>query len=132
MKEEPINDYIQYRVERAHEAIEEAELLFSARHYATTVNRLYYASFYVVFALLLKSGYNTKTHTGVRSLFNQHFGATGRVDKNQIQFYNEVFQKRHKGDYEERPVFDPKDIERLIQMAKGFVTRIENLIIEGN
>ncbi len=128
MSELPIDDYIQYRIERARESIEEAEILLSAHHYATTVNRLYYASFYVVFALLLKTGYNTKTHTGVKSLFNQHFGATGIVDKEFIRFYNEVFQKRHKGDYEERPMFDPADVAQLLITTKKFVAEIEKLI----
>ncbi|MGB3780784.1 MAG: HEPN domain-containing protein [Tunicatimonas sp.] len=128
MSGRPIDDYIQYRIERAYESVEEAEILFASGHYATTVNRLYYASFYVVFALLLKQGHNTKTHTGVKSLFNQHFGATGIVSKKLVRFYNEVFQKRHKGDYEERPVFDPEDIAQLLSTTKIFLIEIEKLI----
>ena len=124
----PIDDYIQYRIERAHESVEEAEILLASGHYATTVNRLYYASFYVVFALLLKTGHNTKTHTGVKSLFNQHFGATNVVDKKLVRFYNEIFQKRHKGDYEERPAFDPEDIAELLSTTRQFVSEIELLI----
>ncbi len=45
MSERPIDDYIQYRIERARESIEEADILLAANHFATTVNRLYYASF---------------------------------------------------------------------------------------
>ena len=128
MSERPIDDYIQYRVERARESIDEADILLASNHLATTINRLYYASFYAVFALLLKQGYNAKTHTGVKSLFNQHFGTTGLVDKELVRFYNEIFQKRHKGDYEERPVFDPEDVARLLSTTKQFVSQIETLI----
>jgi uncharacterized protein (UPF0332 family) len=37
---------ITYRMSRAHEAIEEAKLLFNAGHINSYVNRLYYACFY--------------------------------------------------------------------------------------
>ena len=44
---------VNYRLERAHEAVEEARLLFTAEHLHTYVNRLYYACFSAVSALLL-------------------------------------------------------------------------------
>ncbi len=45
-----------------------------------------------------------------------------------MRFYNEIFQKRHKGDYEERPVFDPEDVAQLLSITKEFVSEIEILI----
>ncbi len=44
---------VQYRLERAREALDEAKLLFEAGHLHTYVNRLYYACFYAMSALLL-------------------------------------------------------------------------------
>ena len=43
-----------YRMERADEALEEAAILSERCHYNAAVNRLYYACFYAVQALLLK------------------------------------------------------------------------------
>ena len=47
MSELLIDDYIQYRIERAYESLEEAKILFAGGHYATTVSRFYNASFCV-------------------------------------------------------------------------------------
>jgi uncharacterized protein len=44
---------VQYRLDRAREALAEAVLLLDSGHANTGVNRLYYACFYAVSALLL-------------------------------------------------------------------------------
>jgi len=51
---EELKDLIQYRIARAKEAIEEARVLAGAGHWNGSVNRLYYACFYAVSALLSK------------------------------------------------------------------------------
>ena len=43
---------VQYRLDRAREALAEAALLLDSGHANTGVNRLYYACFYAVSALL--------------------------------------------------------------------------------
>ncbi len=52
MKEET-RTLVTYRLERACEALEEADILLERGHANTFVNRLYYACFYAVSALLL-------------------------------------------------------------------------------
>ncbi|GAK61053.1 hypothetical protein U27_00951 [Candidatus Vecturithrix granuli] len=47
------DDYIQYRLTRAREALRAAKLLADAKEYNSCVNRLYYAVFYAINALLL-------------------------------------------------------------------------------
>ena len=58
-----------YRMERADEAIEEAALMSMSGHYNAAVNRLYYACFYAVQALLLKHQIAATTHAGVKAMF---------------------------------------------------------------
>lgn len=64
---------------RARETIEEARLLLSAGHTNACVNRLYYAAFYVVLALLLSEGLSSTKHSGGRSLFDREWVKIGRV-----------------------------------------------------
>ncbi len=68
-----------YRMERALETLEEAVLLLNAGHTNTAVNRLYYACFYAVSALLLTQDMSSTKHIGIRSLFNRHFVKTGKI-----------------------------------------------------
>jgi uncharacterized protein (UPF0332 family) len=62
----------QYRLERAREALAEAVVLLDSGHANTGVNRLYYACFYAVSALLLAKGLTATRHSGLRTLFHQH------------------------------------------------------------
>ena len=56
---------VQYRLDRAHEALAEASLLLDSGHANTGVNRLYYACFYAVSALLLTKGLTATSHSGL-------------------------------------------------------------------
>jgi uncharacterized protein (UPF0332 family) len=75
---------ILYRLERAHESLDEANILMERGHANTFVNRLYYACFYAVSALLLTKELSSAKHSGVRSLFHQNFVKEGIVSKERI------------------------------------------------
>lgn len=60
---EKFDELIQYRVARAKEALEEADILANSGHWNACVNRLYYACFYVVSALLSK---HNLTHQNIQ------------------------------------------------------------------
>lgn len=66
-------DLVKYRLERAHETLEDAELLAEHYKWNSCINRLYYACFYAVTALLLKNGFKAFTHNGVKSVFSENF-----------------------------------------------------------
>jgi len=63
-------ELIRYRLSRAEETLEEARLLAENKHGNAAVNRLYYACFYAVLALLIRDGRYSSKHSGVRALFN--------------------------------------------------------------
>lgn len=44
---------IQYRIQKAWETYGDAKLLLESKHYSSVINRIYYACFYMVNALLL-------------------------------------------------------------------------------
>ena len=72
-------DLVKYRLSRAEGALEEAEVLYKSDYLNASVNRLYYACFYAVSALLLNEGLSSSKHSGVRSLFNQHWVNCARL-----------------------------------------------------
>ena len=67
MTEKQTNALIKYRIERAEETYNEALLMLSEEHLNACANRLYYACFYSVSALLSKRSLSSSKHTGVRS-----------------------------------------------------------------
>jgi len=61
------DEYINYRMEKAFETFDVAELLYNNAKWNSTINRLYYACFYAITALLVKNNIEAKSHSGVKS-----------------------------------------------------------------
>lgn len=110
-----------YRLRRASEALVEAELLLESGFVNTFVNRLYYACFYAVSALLLLEGKSSSKHSGVRALFHQRFVRTGALSKERGQFYDRLFDNRQKADYADLVVFDGAEVGAWLHEATEFV-----------
>ena len=119
---------VRFRLERARETFAEAEMLAHPGHWNGCLNRLYYACFYAVNALLLSQGLSSAKHAGVRDLFNKHFVRTGAVSQEGGEFYNELFRSRLRGDYDEVTRFDEPTVRPWIDRARGFVSEIERLL----
>jgi uncharacterized protein (UPF0332 family) len=125
MKKE-LKDLIQYRIARAKEALEEAGVLAGSYHWNACVNRLYYACFYAVSALLSTHDLNSSKHSGVRSFFNRHFVKTGIIPKETAEIYNSLFERRQEGDYEVFVMFTETDVKPWLKETESFVNVIIN------
>jgi uncharacterized protein len=64
---------VKYRIGRAKETLSEMEILFENEMWSIAVNRLYYACFYAINALLVQREIKAETHGGVRRMFRLHF-----------------------------------------------------------
>jgi len=117
-----------YRLDRARESLEEAKILLESGHGNTFVNRLYYACFYAVSALLLTRGLSSTRHSGVRSLFHQNFVKPGLITAELAQLYDRLFDNRQKGDYADLVRFDPDEVRGWYDEAQEFVKAAENII----
>ncbi len=122
------SELINYRLQRAYEALEDARILAGASRWNTCVNRLYYACFYSVSALLIQRGLSSSKHTGTRSLFNRHYVKTGKVAKKMAQIYNDLFERRQESDYLDFIRFKESQVSPWISKAEEFVKHIETII----
>jgi uncharacterized protein (UPF0332 family) len=121
-------DLVLYRLKRARETLKDARILADAGRWNPCVNRLYYACFYVVSALLIREGLSSSKHTGLRSLFNQHFVKTNKVPKETARIYNDLFERRQEGDYVDFVSFEESQVLRWLPEAEAFVESIAVLI----
>ena len=74
-------DLVKYRLERAKDTLDDALILSEKNKWNSTINRLYYAAYYAVMALLLQSDLMPSTHNGTKSNFTLHFIKTGIIAK---------------------------------------------------
>jgi uncharacterized protein len=117
-------ELVRYRLARARESLAEAALLFANNHVRTAVNRLYYACFYAVSALLLAEGYSSPKHSGIRALFDRHWIVPGRLPKQMGRFYRQLFDARQKGDYADLVTFDRAEVGVWASDAEEFVEQV--------
>ena len=123
-----LNDLIQYRIARAKESLEEAEILLDASHNNACVNRLYYACFYAVLALLSSYNLSSSKHSGIRSLFNRNFVKTNIFPKETAIIYNSLFERRQEGDYEEFVTFQEIDVRVWLKETGIFIITVIKLL----
>jgi uncharacterized protein (UPF0332 family) len=75
------NDLINYRIARAKDTYDDALILSEREKWNSTINRLYYATYYAVMAILLYSDLKPTTHNGAKSNFSEYFIKTGKILK---------------------------------------------------
>jgi uncharacterized protein len=93
------NAVIQYWYEKAQESLASAKREFEAESLTFAMNRIYYAAFYAVSALLMSHNLSFKKHSGVRAAFHQKFVKSGPIETKWGKFYDRVFEDRQEGDY---------------------------------
>ena len=120
---------VQYRMEKAKNTFSEIALLTDNGLWHNAANRLYYASYYAVMALLLQNGIEAKTHQGVINQFGLHFVKTDIFSQQEGRFFSRLFELRQEGDYEDWVILSGEDIMPLIDPVKNFINKIEKLIL---
>ncbi len=121
---------VEYRLERAREALDEAQLLFEAGHLHTYVNRRYYACFYAMSALLLTKGLSASRHSHVRALLHREFIRPGVIPLKYGQIFDLLFNNRQKGDYSDLVRFRAEQVNQWLPEAREFVEYVSGLMAE--
>lgn len=125
MKDQDWKPAIRQKLRNANATLQEVSTLISLRFYNTAVNRIYYACFYAVSALLLQKNIIAHSHKGVRNLFHLHFVQTGLIPEQHGKHYNQLFDSRLSGDYEDFFQFEKQKVEELFINAQKLIQTIE-------
>lgn len=123
-------DIVRYRIQNAKDTLAEIAIHRENGFYNTAVNRMYYACYYSVCAILIANGIETKTHEGVRQKLGQHFVITGKLSPELGRFYSRIFTKRSTGDYDDFISHDLDTVDNLYPKAQLFVSTIEQMVKE--
>jgi len=128
IKEKERKELVKYRLEKANNTFAEVTVLLDNEFYRTAANRLYYACYYAATALLINDGYETHTHSGVKTLLGLHYIMENRMGKPHGKIYQQLFDLRQTGDYEDWISIDEEDVKPFVEPAKNFIAEIEKLI----
>ena len=101
MTKEERDATVELRIGKAYRAYEEARGVVALKYWETIANRLYYAAYNAVTALLIANGDTAQTHSGVRHIFGLKFIKTGILSSETGRLYHRLFSMRQTGDYDD-------------------------------
>ena len=117
--------YVRYRLEKAQEVYEAANVLYMASQWNSVINRLYYACFYSATALLLYKKISAKSHSGVIGQFSEQIVRTGLVSIEEFRVYAKLLNWCSKGDYNDLFDFTKEDVDSMMNPTKHFIDKEE-------
>jgi hypothetical protein len=93
------------------------------------VSNLYYAMFYAFTGVLTIRGYKPLSkHSAVKAVFHRDFVNQGLVDLNHGRLYQQLFDDRHRADYDPVASFDQEELEELIEQVTSFISVCDQLM----
>ena len=119
---------VDYRIEKAGIAIDDAEFLRESGRYHIAANRLYYALYYAASALLISKGIPTKTHSGLLTQISLNLVRTGILSVDEGKLLKVMFGLRQEGDYEDFIEVTREDIEEYTPRVRELVEKLKGLI----
>lgn len=116
-----------YRIERAKATHIEAVDNAGFGHWNLVANRLYYAVFHALNALIVIDGDDAKTHKGLISLIGLHYVNTGEIEKEDNKLIMRLFRMRQTADYDVYCDWEEEDVSPLIEKVKLLIIKIESI-----
>jgi uncharacterized protein (UPF0332 family) len=120
-----------YRLEKAKEELQTANINFNHNKISQSVNRSYYAIFHAVRALLAYELFDSKRHSAIIAYFNQNFVANNLIDKAYYKILAAAFDIRLKCDYQDFYVVSKEEAKRQLDNATQFINHVEQYIISN-
>jgi len=115
-------------IEKARKTFSEIEILRQAGLWDNIANRLYYAAFHAVSALLINDEHPVGTHQGAVVMLHQYYVKTGILSKEDGAFYSQLQTFREKSDYNCTYYATEEDTAPRIASTEAFIEKVIGLI----
>ena len=112
------------RYEHVLECMETARELVALGHFKSAANRIYYAAFHSMRAILALDGIDMKHHSGVISEFRKRYIKTGVFDVSMSGIISELFNLRTGCDYDDFYVISKDAVVQHLKNAEVFVSAV--------
>ena len=121
---------VELELKKARDTYEDIGILMDASRWSGAANRLYYAVFHAISALLINDGLQVSSHKGSHATFSLHYIRTGKLPIEYGRLYNQLQTMREESDY--NCVYDvsPEELLSRIEPAKRLIDEIEQMVKE--
>lgn len=108
---------VDFRIDKALRAYEQAKGVLPLEYWETAANRLYYAAYNAISAMLIANGDTAQSHNGVIHIFGLKFIKTGIFETSEGALYHKLFSMRLTGDYDDTYGLSEEDVLPLVEPA---------------
>jgi len=123
-------ELVQYWLEKAAESFRVAQANFALNSMSSTVNRLYYAAFYAVSAVLAAREIKYGKHSAVQSALHRDLVKPGLLSKKCGAIYDELVEARHEGDYAAFATFETEQVKTMLERTESFLVDVHQLALK--
>jgi uncharacterized protein (UPF0332 family) len=120
MKHNP-TEIIKHHITQAERALRESNILNESKCYGGSLNRSYYSIYHSVKALLESKGIETKSHSGLLVMFQEHFVKPGYFSRSFLINLKDSENLREKSDYKNFFTASSADAQEQIKNASLFL-----------
>ncbi|MCX8010831.1 MAG: HEPN domain-containing protein [Ignavibacteria bacterium] len=110
--------------------MKEIEILIKDNLLLVAMNRIYYAGFYIVSALLLFEDFSTSKHKQLIGYFNRNYIRTNLINIEVGEILSKAFKKRSSVDYVDFVTVTKSEVIGYFEKMKLFVHDVDKLIQE--
>lgn len=128
LSNEERNVLVALELKKARETYDEIEILVTANRLNGAANRMYYAVFHAVCALLIYDGIQVNTHKGSHALFSQKYIKTGILPREYGQLYNQLQTMREESDYNCAYDVEFDELQQRLEPTRRLIEDIERLV----
>lgn len=121
-------EIVTFRLQKAKSDLQDAKTLAEVKGWDGVVNRLYYAAFHSVSALLEYNEIKHRSHSGAKAMLELHYVKTKKLAIDWGDFYTNLFEDRHDSDYEDFVVFTEEEVAPKLPKTEEFIAVITSLI----
>lgn len=116
-------------LEKADKFLSQADTVAEMGIWDVVANRVFYAAFHAVSALLIHDHIEVRSHKGAGLMFGQKYVIPGVFSAEDGRLYAKLQDLREKNDYNLVYQSDKSEMEPLIEQTKDLVSRIKARIV---
>ncbi len=120
---------VRYWMDKARRSLNAARREFEEQNYDFCANRLYYAVFYAVSAVLILQGKSFKKHSGVRAALHRDLIKPGIIPEEYGTLYDALLRDREEIDYIAFVEPDPEVIKEEIIKVGELLNILADIIV---
>ena len=128
LREEDRKVLVTLELEKSDKTLAEMEVQLQNGLWGLAANRLYYALFHAVSALLISDRHEVGTHRGAVNKFCLFYAKTGLFSVAEGKLYSQLQKLREDGDYNCSIDIDQSDVEGRVLPTRQLISHIRQFI----